>query len=306
MRNSRQLSSCILHKPVVQGQLMYSIGTETFRRVVRCLALDYDGTLSRMDASRTESSIPEEKLSILRLIAKAIPIVIITTKDLTFITPRTPFANAWSAVGGLETRIGNRNRTRKGIKRKLKRIPEALQYAKSQLTSAGVDIEEKLDSGGHPLAFCVNWRHVKKTEMATKEIEKVAFYCESLGLEPVRYSCQPFFDVYPQLPNKGRALKEILRELGVNDGIMCIGDSEMDNTAFELSNISLGVIHGENSPDELACDYFVRFDDVSTFLKLLLANDLMFESEFSMIQKRKIKDKMAMLRWIEKRSRSDA
>ncbi len=305
MKNSRQLLPHVLHEPDAQGQLIHSIGTETLRRVVRCLALDYDGTLSRIDISRNASSIPEEKSSTLQLIAKAIPIVIVTTKDLAFVIPRTPFASAWSSVGGLETRIGNRTRMRKEVEHKLKRVYEALQYAKSHLISLGVDIEEKLDSDGRPLAFCINWRQVEGTETTSREIEKVAAYCQSLGLVLVR-SRQPFLDVYPQLPNKGRALKEILKKLGVNGGVLYIGDSEMDNTAFNSSDTSLGVIHGENSPDELACDYFVRFDDVSAFLKLLLANDFVFESDFSMIQKRKIKGKTATLRWIEKRSRGDA
>jgi len=305
MKNSGQLLPHVLQEPGAELQLIHSIGTETLRRVVRCLALDYDGTLSRIDISRNASSIPAEKIFTLQLIAKAIPIVIITTKDLAFVIPRTPFASAWSGVGGLETRIINGTHVRKGVEHKRKRVHEALQYAKSHLNSLGVDIEEKLDSRGHPLAFCVNWRQLEKTEAISKEIEKVAAYCQSLGLILVR-SRQPFLDVYPQLPNKGRALKEILRKLRVNSGVLYIGDSQMDNTAFKSSDTSLGVVHGENSPDELACDHFVRFDDVGSFLKLLLANDFVFESDFSMIHKRKIKGKTATLRWIEKRNRSDA
>lgn len=269
------------------------------------MALDYDGTLSRIDISRTASSIPEERSSILQLIARTIPIVIVTTKDLAFVIPRTSFARAWSGAGGLETKIGNRTQMRKGVEPKLKRVCEALQYAKSHLTILGVDIEEKLDSGGRPLAFCINWRQVESTETTSREIEKVAAYCQSLGLVLTR-SRQPFLDVYPEPPNKGRALKETLKKLGVKGGVLYIGDSEMDNTAFNSSDTSLGVIHGENDPNELACDYFVRFDDVGSFLKLLLANDFVFESDFSMIQKRKIKGKTATLRWVEKRNHSDA
>jgi hypothetical protein len=58
----------------------------------------------------------------------------------------------------------------------------------------------------------------------------------------------------------------------------------MDNPAFRASTISVGVLHAETPLKLLDCDYFVKFEDVPLFLKALLANDLRFSSDFSMIR----------------------
>jgi hydroxymethylpyrimidine pyrophosphatase-like HAD family hydrolase len=241
---------------------------------------------------------------VLEEIGRTIPIIVITTKDLTFIMPRTPFATAWSAVGGLETRIGNRTRTANLPESQATKVSEAIAYAKSRLIDSGVEIEEKFDANRCPMAFCVDWRHAGKTKATLSEVNEVATYCETLGLTLVR-SNQHFFEVYINLPDKGRFLMEILKELEINDGVMYIGDSEMDNTAFNVSNISLGVIHEENDLHKLACDYVVQFKDVTSFLNSLLENHLLFDSE-CFITQNKDKYMKATLRNNEKRSCSDA
>jgi hydroxymethylpyrimidine pyrophosphatase-like HAD family hydrolase len=113
----------------------------------------------------------------------------------------------------------------------------------------------------------------------------VAVYCEELGLKVVGYGCQPFFDVYPLLVDKGRALEEMLRELKSKKGVLYMGDSEADNPAFEVSDVSVGVIHKETCPEKLACDYLVKFEDVSSFLDMILANHFLFDSGFPMIRR---------------------
>ena len=74
---------------------------------VKALFLDYDGTISPLNVSRTESRDLPENLAILRQISSIIPVAIITTKDLAFVVERTPFAHAWAGLGGLEIKVND-------------------------------------------------------------------------------------------------------------------------------------------------------------------------------------------------------
>ncbi len=198
--------------------------------------------------------------------------------------PRTPFAQAWSAIGGLELRIGKRVLKREPLGHKLRNISLAINYAKSDITSAGVEIEEKQDSEGRTVAFCVDWRQAENPRKAKQEAERVATYCEALGLKLIRYETQPFYDVYPVAPNKGWALQEMVNELAVKNGVLYLGDSETDNSAFRAASVSLGVINDETPLRALDCDYLVAFKNVPHFLHTLLVNDFLFSSDFPMIK----------------------
>jgi len=251
---------------------------------VNCLFLDYDGTISPLNVSRTESEVPEKTRTVLQQIGRLIPIVIITTKDLSFVVPRTPFAHAWSAVCGLEERVDEKILKTSSLERELHRVSLALKYAKTHVTDAGVEIEEKRDSMGRTIAFCVDWRRAKDAETAAHQTNRIAAYCKALSLELIMYESQPFCDVFPVSVNKGGALKEMLKELELKKGVLCIGDSAIDNPAFEASNISLGVSHEETPLKNLACDYFVKFEEVGSFLSTLLENHLLFSYSFPMIK----------------------
>ena len=76
------------------------------RQDVRALFLDYDGTISPLDIPRSKSKVSPENLAVLCQISLQIPVAIITTKSLSFVVRRTPFAHAWSSLGGLEVKIG--------------------------------------------------------------------------------------------------------------------------------------------------------------------------------------------------------
>lgn len=258
--------------------------TEPRKVSVKCLSSDYDGTISPVNVSRVESRVPLETRVMLGQISRFLPTSIITMKDLSFIMPRTPFAHAWSAIGGLEIRVGKRVLKRESMEQVLPRISLALDYAKSHITNVGVEIEEKQDSEGHAVAFCVDWRQSKDPKKARQEAERIAAYCKALKLRLIRYETQPFFDVYPVAPDKGWALHEMLNELMVKNGALYLGDSAMDNSAFKASSISLGVVHEETPVETLNSDYLVDFQDVPNFLNALLANNLLFSSDFPMIK----------------------
>ena len=251
---------------------------------VEYISSDYDGTISPLNTSRDESRVPLETRVMFRQIGRFVPISIITMKDLPFIIPRTPFAHAWSGMGGLEMQIGRRVLKKECLEQKLPSVSRAIDYAKSHIADIGVEIEEKQDSEGHTVAFCVDWRQTRDMEKAKQEVEHVANRCEALGLSLIRYETQPFYDVYPIPPDKGWALQEMLNELAVKHGVLYMGDSEIDNPAFRASGVSLGVVHDETALEALDCDYLVEFGRVPDFLNALLADNLLFSPDFPMIK----------------------
>ena len=251
---------------------------------LKCLSSDYDGTISPLNVPRSESHVPLETGVMLRQISRFLPISIFTMKDLAFVMPKTPFAHAWSAMGGLETQIGKRVLKRESLESRLPNISHAIDYARSHITAGGVEIEEKQDSEARTIAFCVDWRRTRDPGAAKRQAKVVANYCKALKLRVLRYENRPFYDVYPVAPDKGRALQETLEELAVESGVLYLGDSEMDNSAFRVSSISIGVLHDETPLKLLDCDYLVKFEDVPSFLKALLVNGLRFRSDLPMIR----------------------
>ncbi len=69
------------------------------------------------------------------------------------------------------------------------------------------------------------------------------------------------------------------------NGVMYMGDSKVDNPAFKVADIGIGVLHGE-SPSELDCDHYVKFEDVAGLLHHLLENNLVFGATFPEIERR--------------------
>ena len=251
---------------------------------VGALFTDYDGTISPINVSRSESRVPPEIMLMLNRIRERIPVAVITTKSLEFVVARTPFACAWSALGGLETRIGEIT-SRAPCLKTTRTIATALRYAKS-LSEGVLVVEEKRDSRGEVVAFSVDWRFADNQGAAEKTAMKILSFCESLTVVSSRYNEQPFFDVFPCAVNKGKALIDLKQKLGVKDSVMFMGDSPVDNTAFELADIAVGVLHAEPLKN-LACDYFVRFEDIAGFFKCLLENDFLFDPNFPTIIQKK-------------------
>ncbi|HMK94757.1 MAG TPA: HAD hydrolase family protein [Candidatus Limnocylindrales bacterium] len=252
-------------------------------RIIGALFTDYDGTISSMNVSLLESQVPPKIALVLDRIRKCIPVAVITTKSLEFVVARTPFACAWSALGGLETRIGEITAKAPCLEGN-RNVATALEYAKSK--SEGVlKVEEKRDSQGKVVAFSVDWRFADNQERAEKTATKVLSFCESLPVATLKYEEQPFFDVFPCAVNKGKALLDLKQKLGVLNSVMYMGDSEVDNSAFKLAEVAVGVTHAE-TPKNLACEYFVGFGDLAYFLQCLLENRFLFDPNFPMVQRK--------------------
>jgi HAD superfamily hydrolase (TIGR01484 family) len=245
---------------------------------VEGLFLDYDGTISPLDVPREKSEVPEETEAILHRIRQLIPLGITTTKDLAFIVPRTSFANAWSAIGGLEIKIGEKIILDEHVQKALRFIAPAMQYTRNN-SNGLLFIEEKLDSAGETIAFCVDWRQHQNTREAEAKANDVMSYCQRLPLNVIRYEKQPYFDVYPCPIDKGKALVELKQNLGVSGGIMYMGDSKVDNPAFNIAEFSVGVLHEETHAN-LTCRYYVKYENVAGLLRHLKENNMVFSQDF--------------------------
>ena len=245
---------------------------------IRGLFLDYDGTISSLNVLRQEARVPEETHAVLQRIKELIPVCIITTKDMAFIVSKTPFASAWCAIGELEIKIGEKVITDPCVRAALPYISLALEYAR-RCSDTLLFIEEKKDSTGQTVAFCVDWRQSPDPKEAESRASRVLARCQRPPLNVIKYERQPFFDVYPCRVVKGKALAELKRNLGVKSGVMYMGDSKVDNPAFKVADIGIGVSHEESAGD-LICDYYVKFENVARFFQHLIENNLVFDEGF--------------------------
>jgi trehalose-phosphatase len=244
--------------------------------IVKALFLDYDGTISSIDASKSNSTMLSANKAVLQKISKRIPIAVITTKDLSFIMGRTQFAHAWAGIAGLEMKSGNTTKKMAAVEKKAHYIEAALRYA-TDLAGEDLKIEEKRFSNGITIAFSVDWRQAGSNHCTLEKSSQIQAYCDSLPLFIVKYGNQPFFDVFPCPVDKGKALLALKKELNVLSGVLYMGDSILDNPAFEKADVAVGVLH-EETPPNLSCDFFINFKDVPTFLRSLLESNFYITS----------------------------
>lgn len=249
-----------------------------FSMKIQGLFTDYDGTLSSVNVKREEASVAEEVGKALYRIAGRVPVGVITTKDLFFIVPRTPFARAWCATGGLEIKLPSVTVLDPRVTEStIASVALAADYAKKKMGNNAF-IEEKRDSRGKVLAFCVDWRESENRAVAKGAATKIAIFCQEMGLEVIKYDGQPFLDVFPCPVDKGGALEKLKNNFGISSGVLYMGDSRTDNSAFRIADVSIGVIHDETAPD-LECKYWLEFGDMAEFLNRLLDSGLIFSDD---------------------------
>ncbi|MDD5287587.1 MAG: HAD hydrolase family protein [Dehalococcoidales bacterium] len=245
---------------------------------VNGLFLDYDGTIGPLNIPREESAVAQETMTVLYRIKQLIPIGIITTKDLSFVVPKTPFASMWCGIAGLEVKMEGQVVEDPRAEAAIPKLLLAIKKTE-ELAGGSLYIEKKCNSKGRVLAFCVDWRYSCDWGKAKQISMEIADICKSMGLWVIEYEQQPFFDVYPYKTDKGKALREAKLRLGIKNGMVYMGDSKIDNPAFRVADVGIGVLH-EESILRLECDYYLKFENVAKFFGHLLEENLIFNNNF--------------------------
>ena len=228
---------------------------------VRALFLDYDGTIAPLGVPRDESRVFRNVKRELRWIAPEIPVCVVTAKDFDFIWTRCRFASGWACASGLDIRLAD---GRTSQTRPLRSLDRALEVARSS-ERTGSFTELKRGPSKELLGVTIDWSRapegggaiVRRLRALEKQGDLVAYDGHST-----------FADVYAAPPDKGRAVRALKRLLSVKFGVMFIGDSVFDNSAFQEAEMALGIDHGQPT-SELRCDYIVEQRSLAGFLRSL-------------------------------------
>ncbi len=228
---------------------------------VAALMVDYDGTIAPVGVPRNKSRIFGSVQRELKRIAGLVPVCIVTAKDFAFIHPRSRFASGWACVSGLDVRTaGGRQVTRK----RLNSLDPTLKVAKA-CELLGSYTELKRGPSGELLAVAIDWTGVPSLgPSVVRKLRPIA----RTGVAVVHDRNDTFADVYAAPPDKGAATKLLKNLLGVQGDVMFIGDSALDNSAFQRARISVGVAHGQPT-EGLRCAYVVEQARLAEFLRSL-------------------------------------
>lgn len=229
------------------------------------LFTDYDGTIAPNNVRRELSAVPPSIAAPLSELASRIPVAIITSKDYAFVRPRTKFASAWACCSGLEVNLKDGRTVASPGLADLSGLLSASQRA----LSGRCLVEVKKARDGRVMGFCLDWTGSAKPGPIRSIVAKARH--EGFHVDHVRGSS--FVDVYAGKPDKGRALVLLRRLLGVRGAVAYLGDSPLDNPAFDACDIAIGVIHGRPA-GSLHSDAEVEFDSLGETLEILLNGGL--------------------------------
>jgi HAD superfamily hydrolase (TIGR01484 family) len=245
---------------------------------IEAIFSDYDGTLCPLELRREEAFISPRLRRLLTKASKRIPIGIITTKDLSFIRERVPFAQGIAATSGLEIQVGDRiiidDRAQKPNEKIEKVYREAL--AKILQIRDNISVERKENEDGGLIAFCIDWRLARDWPEAQRKTVPILASCKEEGLYVVESNISPFANVYPMEVSKGEALVNLRKEMNISGPVMYLGDSEADNPAFQIADVSVGIKHRQVMP-QLLCKYRLEFFDLDRFLSAMIDADFDFQ-----------------------------
>jgi HAD superfamily hydrolase (TIGR01484 family) len=248
---------------------------------IEALFSDFDGTLCQLDARREEARMSPRLKRFLNKLSTKIPFGIITTKDLSFIRERVPFAHGIAAVSGLEMQVGERRLVDERIAANVDAIENAYQKAFSglkEIQDARIGIERKTTEEDELIGFCIDWRMSDDWTEARTKVTPLLEQCKQAGFHVTESKISPFANVYFTKVDKGTAFTRLKAELGVTGTVMYLGDSEDDNPAFELAEVSIGIKHQKSMPN-LKCKYLLEFLNLEGFIAILTDENLEFRED---------------------------
>ncbi|HEV2226435.1 MAG TPA: hypothetical protein VGR56_06485 [Nitrososphaerales archaeon] len=235
---------------------------------VDALFSDYDGTIAPLGVPRDDSEILGGVEVQLRRICRQVPVCIITSKDFDFVGPRTSFAAGWACVSGLDVRLADGRRFGRG---NLIELSGPLELAKS-MEKEGAQTEFKRGPAGELLGLTIDW--TVAPELGKSMVGNLMKMSDE-GFIASYDRASTFADFYAAPPDKGRALNELKRLLGVRGNTMFIGDAPADNDAFQRADVGVGVSHGQ-SIDGLGCGFIVEQTKLDGFLRSLSDHGMEF------------------------------
>jgi len=247
---------------------------------IQALFSDFDGTLSPLELRREDAFVPPRLKRLLSKAGKTVKLGIVTTKDLGFIKERVPFAQGISATCGLEMQVGERTFLDERVREPNKKMETAYKEALTKILPIpdNIAIERKETEEGNLLAFCIDWRLSKDWNEARRKTAPLLTFCKEHGLFVVESDISPYANVFPFEVDKGSAYLKLRNELNVTGPSMYLGDSEIDDPAFQLAEVSVGIKHRRVMP-RLKCKYRVEFLELEKFMSNLIDNDFDFEDD---------------------------
>lgn len=251
---------------------------------VEAIFSDYDGTLCPLELRREDAFISPRLRRVLTKASKRTKLGIVSTKDLSFIRDRVPFAQGYSGSSGLEMQVGDRIVIDERVRSLGEKIDKVYQEALKKILTIRDDImvERKETEDGDLIAFCIDWRLTRDWEKAHKEAGPVLALCKERGMHVSESDVSPFANIFPFEVNKGDALTNLRKEMGIAGPVIYFGDSEADDPAFQVADVSVGVKHTRQMP-VLKCKYRLEFFELENFLSGLIDSD--FEFKEGMLQK---------------------
>ena len=243
---------------------------------------DYDGTLSQLESRREEAVLSPILRRLLVKASKEITLAIVTTKDLSFIRERVPFAHGISASCGLEMQVGEKTMLDDRVREPHQQLENVYQETLKKVLQArdNLVIERKESDDEHLIGFCLDWRLARNWDEAKRIAAPLLDYARKQGLHVIESNVSPFANVFPMKIDKGEAFEKLKKELGVQGPIMYLGDSEADDPAFRLAEVSIGVKHRRIMP-KLECKYRIEFFELENLLTELIDSDFDFKESMA-------------------------
>ena len=246
---------------------------------VRALFCDYDGTLAPLRVPRSRSRVPRPVSQALFRIHERVPVAIVTAKDYGFVRSRTPFADAWSCVYGVETIVKGGSRR---VVRQYRDMSRAVAIVKGVRPRPRIEYKET--STGELCGFCAEWGPAKAP--APFVLDDIIFKIRKSGFQVLQGSLYPMIDVTAGTGDKGLAVKILQTMMGTKGGLLFVGDSPADNPAFAVAHVGIGVVDGRKQSG-LECGYLVSRNHLAQFFEALLRNDLEFSEVLPWVTRRK-------------------